>query len=385
MNILVVVPWDYALGGVVSVAGHMARYLAGQGHQIRFFTPGESNRLQRRTTTWDFQGYDLALRSVEGGGGSLVDVAKFTALLPSSLGQLIAMVRGERIDLINIHYPLAENVHFGLIRKVLGIPLVTVIHGADLFPGGAAETHYPWSLRFLLNASDRIVTPSESLRRDVAAVLPALAPRTLAIHNSVDISEFDWNLRAGDPGGRRTILCIAAHNEKKALDVLLKAFAELRRSEQGLRLQLVGDGPLRPDLEALAAQLELGDDVQFLGRQDREQIAKLLGACSAFVVPSRAEPFGIVVLEGMMAEKPVVASAVGGIVEIVEDGRNGLLVPPDDPAALAAGLRRVLTDPALAATLGKAGRETVLRRFSRDRMGGDYSRLFTQLVSDHAS
>jgi glycosyltransferase involved in cell wall biosynthesis len=386
VNILVVVPWDQPAGGVVSVAGHMSRHLSDHGHKVRFFTSGESNRIHSRTTTWNFPGYDLSLRSPEGGQGSATDFLKFACLLPSSLSQLALMIRRERIELINIHYPLPGHVHFALLRKALGLRLVTVVHGADLFPGGSAAPQYPWSLRFLLESSDRIVTPSESLRRDVQAVLPRLAERTQAIHNCVDLAEFAGEAAPHAPGpAARKLLCIAAHNEKKAIDVLLRAFAQLRRSDDRLRLQLVGDGPLRSDLERLSVELAIRDQVDFLGWRTRAETVELLRQAEVLVVPSRAEPFGIVVLEGMVAGKAVVASAVGGIPEIVDDGRNGLLVPPDDPAALASALHRVLTDPALAAALGAAGRQTVMTRFTRDRMGEDYARLFSELLAGRKS
>jgi glycosyltransferase involved in cell wall biosynthesis len=382
MNILVVVPWDQAAGGVVSVAGHMARYLAEQGHQIRYFTMGESNRIHRRTTSWGFPGYDLSLRSPEGAHGTVTDLAKFACLLPFSLGQLARMIRRERIELINIHYPLPGHVQFAFLRKALGLRLVTVVHGADLFPGGSAARQYPWSLRYLLDSSDRIVTPSESLRRDVQAVLPALAPKIQAILNCVDVGEFAGE--APPPPYTRNLLCIAAHNEKKAIDVLLRAFAQLRRFDGRLRLQLVGDGPLRPELERLSADLAIQDHVDFLGWRDRAGTIELLKRAEVLVVPSRAEPFGIVVLEGMVTGKPVVASAVGGIPEMVEDGRNGLLVPPDDPAALAQAIHRVLTDSALATALGEAGQATVRGRFTRDRMGAEYASLFAELLASRA-
>jgi len=382
MNILVVLPWDLASGGVMSVAGHMARHLAERGHGILFFIAGQSHRLRHRTTAWRFRGYDQYLRSVEGDHGGIVDLLKFTALLPLSLGQLALLIRRERIQLINIHYPLAGHVQFAFLRKLLPVRLVTVVHGADLFPGGAPSTHYPWSLQFLLEASDRIVTPSDSLGRDVVGAFPRLAPRTRTIHNCVETAEFEGARRAERfRGSPRIILCIAAHNEKKAIDVLLKAFAILRPDEAVLRLQLVGDGPLRSDLERLAANLGVSNAVDFLGIRDRREIVELLSGTDVVVLPSRAEPFGIAVLEGMAAGKPVVASATGGIVEIIEHERNGLLVPPDDPLALANELHRVLVDPALAAALSAAGHETVRRRFTRERMGCDYEQLFEQLVS----
>jgi glycosyltransferase involved in cell wall biosynthesis len=177
------------------------------------------------------------------------------------------------------------------------------------------------------------------------------------------------------------ILCVAMHNEKKGIDVLLQAFSLLQKVAPLLTLVLVGDGHLRSDLETLAKTLGISNKVKFLGRKGRPEVAKLILHCEIFVLPSRAEPFGIVLIEAMACRKPVVATMVGGIPEIVENGKNGILVEPDNPKALAEALIAMLQDQDLRSSLATNGYFTVQRSFSSEATGSAYETLFADIYS----
>jgi glycosyltransferase involved in cell wall biosynthesis len=138
---------------------------------------------------------------------------------------------------------------------------------------------------------------------------------------------------------------------RKGLDVLLRAVASLR--DPRLCVLLAGDGPEAAALRALAAELQLGSAVQFLGR--RNDAGDLLAACDLFVLPSRAEGLGVAALEALGAARPVIASKVGGLADLIQHERSGLHVPPDDPAALAAAIARLRDDPLLRERLAAAG------------------------------
>ncbi|UFN51347.1 glycosyltransferase [Roseomonas sp. OT10] len=152
------------------------------------------------------------------------------------------------------------------------------------------------------------------------------------------------------PPGMRRLLALGRLHRNKAFDVLLRALAGL----PGVHLSLGGEGPERPALERLAAELGVAERVAFLGW--RRDTGALLAACDVLVCPSRHEPLGNVVLEAFSAGRPVVAAAAQGPGEVIRDGETGLLVPVDDAGALAAALRRVLEEPALALRLAAAGR-----------------------------
>jgi len=152
------------------------------------------------------------------------------------------------------------------------------------------------------------------------------------------------------PPGARRLLALGRLHANKAFDVLLRALPAL----PGAHLSLAGEGPERAALERLARELGVAGRVAFLGW--RQDIGALLAGCEVFVCPSRHEPLGNVVLEAWSAARPVVAAAAQGPVELIEDGATGLLVPKDDPAALAAAIGGLLADPARAAALAAAGR-----------------------------
>ncbi len=162
--------------------------------------------------------------------------------------------------------------------------------------------------------------------------------------------------------------------------MLLRAFARVVEKEPDLTLTLVGDGPLRKGHETLAQELGLNGSISFLGWKDRAEVGDLLRQCDLFVLPSRSEPFGIVIIEAMACGKPVVASAVGGIPEIIQQGENGILVEPDDPAALADAIIRVLEDEGLRSRIGRNGVETVRKSFRCEHNGARYERLFETLL-----
>lgn len=235
----------------------------------------------------------------------------------------------------------------------------------------------------------------------VAAISPAVVDVLVA--GGVDPERIDlvWStvdparlVPARDRGATRAelgaapddvlVLGLGALFRRKGFDVLLEAVAHLAAGDPPLAPPVViaGDGPERADLEARARELGPGR-VRFLGR--REDVADLLAACDVFVLPSRAEGLGVAALEAMASGRPVVASRVGGLGQAVEDGRSGLLVPAEDPAALAGALRRLVLDPALRRSLGRGGTERVRDGFLPERMVRSYESLYRSVLSSWRS
>jgi glycogen synthase len=152
------------------------------------------------------------------------------------------------------------------------------------------------------------------------------------------------------PIPRPRVIFVGRLHRQKHVDVLVRAAAQM----PGVSVVLVGDGPERPGLERLVARLRLTRRVHFLGFVPHEQVAGMLGAADVLAMPSRYEELGTALVEGMQAGLPIVASDTGGIPQVIEHGRTGLLVPPGDPEALAAALTRIIHDRTLAARLGNA-------------------------------
>lgn len=153
---------------------------------------------------------------------------------------------------------------------------------------------------------------------------------------------------------------------QKRPDLLVRAFARLRHEFPDARLQIAGDGPSAADVAALVAELGLGDVVELLGA--RTDVPEILSRAACVALPSAYESAPYALLEAMAAGAPVVATAVGGMPETIDDGRTGLLVPPGDVDSLTTAIRRLLSDPSMAAALGAAARETVARDYGRETM-----------------
>lgn len=380
MNVLFVVPWDQKSGGVASVVGNLAKFFQTLNRTVIFVHPSLNNLAQMGTTELGFPGYKLRLRAPSVHGHTARSILAFFMCFPLTFVQLIYVVMKHHIQMINIHYPSEDFIYFVFLRLLMPLKLVISIHGADFFPGGKSQKKYSRTIKVLLRFCDCIVAPSNAFLCDFLSLFPDLKRKSLFIHNAVDLSEFAAPcLQSKDETQRKKILSIAAHNEKKGLDVLLRAFLLVSNRKPRLDLLLAGDGPLRPQLEELAKTLKIDSQVKFLGYQQRDQITRLLHECDLFVLPSRSEPFGIVVIEALACGKAIVASNVGGIAEIITNGENGILVDPDDPVALAQAIYNVLDDNNLRRKIEIRGYASVLERFTCEHNAKAYEKLFAEL------
>jgi glycosyltransferase involved in cell wall biosynthesis len=235
--------------------------------------------------------------------------------------------------------------------------LVSTKHGFNPFRGGRTFA-----------AADRGV----ARLADVHVAISAGLAHYLAESEGFDESGFevvhygiDARPPAAPPTSEPRLAVVGRLIPIKGHAVLLEALARARKEVPGLGLAVAGDGPLDQELRATTRRLELVDAVTFLGRVS--PVAPVLEDAAIVVVPSLGEGFGMVALEAMERGRAVIASDVGGLPEIVEDGTTGLLVPPGDPVALARAIVELAGDPARAAGLGARGRERAVAAFSQDR------------------
>jgi glycosyltransferase involved in cell wall biosynthesis len=213
------------------------------------------------------------------------------------------------------------------------------------------------------------------------------------IHNGVDMERFSHESRGrgwlaasgangvhdGVPDKEKWIVLVGnMHSDVKGHPWLIGAARAITREFPEVRFILVGDGAERKNFKRQVAELGLERNFLFLGRRD--DVPRVLGCCDIAVLPSKAEGLPNAVLEYLAAGLPTVASRVGGNAEIVQDGKTGLLVAPEDSFALAEALLRLLRDPGLAASLGKNGREYVASEFSFQRMIANTDQLYTELL-----
>ncbi len=231
----------------------------------------------------------------------------------------------------------------------------------------------------MLGAADRIPACSEALATEVRDAFPEMADRVAAVPNGVNPQALRKAARTPDlvaerqASGRRYVASVATFEAKKGQDVLLAAFATLAGQRSDLDLVLAGrEGATLAANRRQAAGLGLSERVLFLPDLAHGEALGVIRSAAVFALPSRYEPFGIVVLEAGAQGVPVVASRVGGVPEILHDGDQGRLVPSDDADALAQAIRYVLDEPVAAAAMSSGLQRRVHETFSWRRVAERY-------------
>jgi glycosyltransferase involved in cell wall biosynthesis/predicted metal-dependent phosphoesterase TrpH len=285
-----------------------------------------------------------------------------------TLTEVLARVERERPNLIHVATPGPVGLCGLAAAKLLGLPLVGSYHTElapyalhltrDLLVSEAIGLYVDW----FYGRCDRVLAPTRGVAEQLAA--RGFAPERLVLWGrGVDPDAFSPERRREHlrqrllDGGDLLLLSVGRLSQEKRLDVLLAAFAELRRQLPGVRLAIVGDGPAREALEQGAPA-----GVRFLGELHGVELAELYASADVFCFPSTTDTFGQVLLEAGASGLPVVAARAGGGAELVADGATGLLVRPDDANALAAALRLLADDAELRAQLGRSGRLLALAR-----------------------
>jgi glycosyltransferase involved in cell wall biosynthesis len=269
------------------------------------------------------------------------------------------------IDIVHIHFG-GRSVRW-LARAATGAKIVVHLHGRILEPRG---------LNLVTHASrgaDVLIAVSRSVAERVVGTQPQV------VYPGVPAPETPGPrpLRSASAAGR--IVGTAARLlPLKGLGYLLRAIASLREEFPNLILEIAGSGPERAALEQEAREIHLSEAVRFLGWV--EDLAPVLARWEVFALPSLEEGFPVAALEAMAAGLPVVASAVGGIPELIEDGRTGWLVPPQDPEALAGRLRQLLRDPEAQEVMGIAAHARVRECFSAEHMAAEIANIYNGLL-----
>ncbi|MHA6794467.1 glycogen synthase [Pseudonocardia bannensis] len=299
------------------------------------------------------------------------------------------------VDLVHSHTWYA-NMAGHLASLLYRVPHVVTMHSleplrpwkAEQLGGGYALSS--WCERDAVESAAAVVAVSKGMRADLLEAYPAVDPdRVRVIHNGIDATQYapdpatDVLARYGIDPDRPAIVFVGRVTRQKGVPVLLRAAAHLDPDTQ---LVLCAGRPDTPELAAevslLVHDLRAGRHgvVWLDGMLDRREVIQLLSHATAFVCPSLYEPLGIVNLEAMACGTAVVASDVGGIPEVVADQRTGLLVKPDDPAALAEALNMLGRDPGLATVMGRAGRERAIADFDWTAIAAQTAELYAEIT-----
>jgi glycosyltransferase involved in cell wall biosynthesis len=282
--------------------------------------------------------------------------------------------RRERISVLHT-CDFYANV-FGLLGGALARVPVRIGSRRELNPGKT-----PGQIRlqrFAYRSATRVVANSPAAA-GILRIEGVPSAQVVMIPNGVDASAYPDKVGGADV---RQVITVANLRPEKDHETLIAAAAELATSCPNLRYQIVGDGPRRKVLEQLARTRGVDHLFEFLGH--REDVPALLAAADVFVLPSRSEAFPNGAIEAMAAGLPVVACAVGGLLDLVETGRTGILVPPSDPEPLAAAIRSLYDNPGRALEMGREARREVRAQYSFERMVGAFDDLYhTELLARH--
>ncbi|HEY7693072.1 MAG TPA: glycosyltransferase family 4 protein [Gaiellaceae bacterium] len=356
MKVLVVSGiWPPDVGGPASHAPEAAEYLRGRGHEVEVVVTAAAVPSPRQYPVhWVSRGQPVVLRYLRGAllvarSARGANVVYATGMYGRTrIGSLLA--RAPRVVKLTGDPAYERALRYGLTR----LPMEDFQR--------ARQLRVAWlkAMRdLMLSGARRYLIPSATLAGLAAEWRLVRGDRIVVLPNPISVPEIgdrdELRRRHGFDGP--TLVFAGRLSLQKALDVALRAVAAC----EGVALVVAGDGPERPRLDRLVAELGLGDRVRFLGAQPRETVLELLAAADAEVLSSGWENFPHALIEGLAVGTPVISTGGGGVGEIVDDEVNGLLVPPDDPDALAAAIRRFFADEDLRTRLREAAAGSVAR------------------------
>lgn len=373
------------IGGAQEVVRSLAPAQAAAGAQVQVAT------LRDGPLRSSLESSGLQVRVIGERRRSLVRDPRAAAELHALHAGLARLVDEHRVDVVQTHLLRSLDFLSLLLRRRPSHPsIIWTFHNArlDLRPD---QVDQRWLLgpkraayRLLYRRASRLAGALVAVSTDVEASLRARlgvdAP-VVTIPNGVDVDRYvaaepssDLRQQLAMRDDELLVVCVAKLHEQKGHRHLIGALGRMAGAGGSVRVALLGDGPLRRDLEKAAAEAGHAGRVHFLG--NRADIPAVLAAADAFVLPSLWEGLPMALLEAMAAGLPVVATSVSGTRQVVEDGRTGVLVPPGDEAALATALSRVAGDAELRRRLGAAGREHVQAEYSVSRQAQRHLELY---------
>lgn len=381
-----------ALGGVDAGGqnvhvGALASAFARDGHEVSVFTRRDDPRIDTEVVTGD--GY----RVIHVPAGPRTPIPK-DAILPH-LGDFADFLHeswsSDSPDVVHAHFWMS-GLATELAARRLHLPVVLTFHALGTVKRryqGRADTSPRSRIKFerliAVSADHIVATCSDEVRELARMGVPDA--RTSVVPCGVDLSMFDRHGPIAPKGRRRRLLSIGRMVPRKGFDTAIKALPELPDTEL-----LIAGGGADDSARAEAARLRriatehgVADRVQLLGQLAHAEMPALLRSADVVVCTPWYEPFGIVPLEAMACAKPVVASAVGGLLDTVDDGVTGALVPPSEPKPLARALRSLLADSAQRRRWGAAGHRKVCGRYSWDQIAADTLTAYEKATSAQAA
>ena len=372
MNIGITVYPTYGGSGIVG--SELGRDLAERGHNVHFissFLPTRLTELNERIhfhevemmtyPLFEHQPYDLALAT-----------------------KMATVARAEKLDLLHVHYAIPHSISAILARESIKqkryVPVITTLHGTDITLVGADRSYLPIT-RYGLQQSDGVTAVSKFLKQ--ATIETFDFDEIEVIPNFICQNHYkrlpDSPLRSElAPNGERLLVHVSNFRPVKRPNDCVEILAQVRAAGENARLVMVGDGPERSACSYRAEQLGMKEHVVFVGKQ--ANISDYLGVADVFLLPSELESFGLAALEAQACEVPVIATRIGGIPEVINDGETGFLSDVGDVEKMTADTLRLLKDEELRRTFGEKGRELAIQRYSTSKIIPQYIAFYEKIV-----
>jgi N-acetyl-alpha-D-glucosaminyl L-malate synthase BshA len=371
-------------GGSGVVATELGIELAARGHEIHFITYSQPFRLTGREANIHFHEvavsnyplfehppYDLALAT------RMAEVAEFYSL-----------------DLLHVHYAIPHSVSALLARQMLAsrglhLPFITTLHGTDITLVGLDRSYLPIT-KFGIEQSDGVTAISTYLRDRTHSAFH-IDTEIEVIRNFVNCDVYVRNpelvaamrRRFAEPATankpqERLLVHLSNFRPVKRVQDVVKVFARVAKAMPA-RLMLIGDGPDRSVAEYLAREHNVQDRIHFLGKQDN--VNELLPLADLMLMPSEMESFGLAALEAMACSVPSIATRVGGVPELIHDGKNGLLFDVGDTESMSTAAISLLSDPDRLETMARVARKTAQDHFCASRVIPLYEDYYDRVVT----
>jgi L-malate glycosyltransferase len=364
-----------SVGGSGIVATELGKQLALRGHTVHVISSDQPFRLNQYWGNLYFHQVETPTYPLFAGQPPYV---------LTLANKIVETARLNGLDVIHAHYAVPHATAAFLAREILGPDgprVVTTLHGTDITLM-AADPSFADVITFSINRSDAVTAVSSALKRETCRNLPGVTGAIDVIPNFLECRTYyrkenpDLRAHLAKPG-ERIIVHMSNMRKVKRLDVLIESFARIAAAIRS-RLLLIGDGPeLAPALQ-MAEMLGVRDRIRFLGNQ--EDVVSLLSVGDLFLLTSDQESFGLAAMEAMACGVPVVATAVGGVPEVVLDGECGYLVPAGDSAAVAEQAIRILSDERRHSRFSAMATDRVRTGFCADRVVPIYENLYRRVL-----
>ena len=371
MNIGITVYPTYGGSGIVG--SELGKELAERGHTVHFISSALPTRLTELNERVRF--HEVEMMSYP-----LFEHQPYTLALATKMA---TVAENENLDLLHVHYAIPHSISAILARESIKshrrLPVITTLHGTDITLVGADRSYLPIT-KYALEESDGVTAISHYLKE--ATIEHFEFDRLEVIPNFVSPDEYrpkiDCDLREYlTPDGSPVLVHVSNFRPVKRPVDCVEIFARVLKKTKA-RLVMVGDGSERTNCIHRARCLGVVDQCVFVGKQAR--IVDYLCASDVLLLPSEQESFGLAALEAMACELPVIASRVGGLPEVVDDGETGFLSPVGDVDKMANDAVRLLNDKKLRRQMGRRARESAISRYSTDKIIPQYIEFYERIL-----